>query len=56
MNAPRALTISTAGLIGLRHRDFGDLGPSRPVGAVRNRIVVYASFEPSQHPDTRRAG
>ena len=34
-----ALTISTAGLIGLRHRDFGDLGPSRPVGAVRDRIV-----------------
>jgi putative exporter of polyketide antibiotics len=43
-----ALTISTAGLIGLRHRDLGDLGPSRPVGAVRDRIVVYASFEPSQ--------
>jgi hypothetical protein len=40
-----ALTISTLGLIGLRHRDLGDLGPSRPVGAVRDRIVAYASFE-----------
>jgi ABC-2 type transport system permease protein len=44
-----ALTISTAGLIGLRHRDLGDLGPSRPVSAVRDRIVGYASFEPSRH-------
>jgi putative exporter of polyketide antibiotics len=43
-----ALTIGAAGLIGLRHRDLGDLGPSRPVGAVRDRIVAYASFEPSQ--------
>jgi ABC-2 type transport system permease protein len=43
-----ALTIGTAGLIGLRHRDLGDLGPSRPVGAVRDRIVAYASFDPSQ--------
>ena len=43
-----ALTISAAGLIGLRHRDLGDLGPSRPVSAVRDRIVVYASFEPSR--------
>jgi ABC-2 type transport system permease protein len=43
-----ALTISTAGLIGLRHRDLGDLGPSRPLAAVRDRIVVYASFEPSR--------
>ena len=41
-----ALTISTAGLIGLRRRDLGDLGPSRPVAAVRDRIVAYASFEP----------
>jgi ABC-2 type transport system ATP-binding protein len=37
-----------AGLIGLRHRDLGDLGPSRPLGAVRDRIVVYESFEPSR--------
>jgi hypothetical protein len=43
-----ALTISAAGLIGLRHRDLGDLGPSRPVSAVRDRIVVYASFDPSR--------
>jgi ABC-2 type transport system permease protein len=43
-----ALTISTAGLIGLRHRDLGDLGPSRPLGAVRDRIVVYTSSEPSR--------
>jgi hypothetical protein len=42
------LTISTAGLIGLRHRDLGDLGPSRPLGAVRDRIVVYASFDPAR--------
>ena len=41
-----ALTISTLGLIGLRRRDLGDLGPSRPAGAVRDRIVAYASFEP----------
>ena len=37
-----ALTIS----IGLRRRDLGDLGPSRPASAVRDRIVAYASFEP----------
>jgi hypothetical protein len=43
-----ALTISAAGLIGLRHRDLGDLGPSRPVSAVRDRIVAYGSFEPSR--------
>jgi ABC-2 type transport system permease protein len=42
-----ALTISTADLIGLRRRDLGDLGPSRPVAAVRDRIVAYASFETS---------
>jgi hypothetical protein len=42
------LTISTAGLIGLRHRDLGELGPSRPLGAVRDRIVDYATFEPSR--------
>ena len=43
-----ALTISTVGLIGLRRRDLGDLGPSRPVGAIRDRIVAYASFELSR--------
>ena len=43
-----ALTISAAGLIGLRHRDLGDLGPSHPVSAVRDRIVAYASFDPSR--------
>jgi hypothetical protein len=55
--APRlcavALTISTLGLLGLRRRDLGDLGPSRPVGAVRDRIVAYASFEPG--PEDRPA-
>jgi hypothetical protein len=43
-----ALTISTAGLAGLRRRDLGDLGPSRLVGAIRDRIAAYASFDPSQ--------
>jgi hypothetical protein len=45
-----ALTISTVGLTGLRRRDLGDLGPSRPVSALRDRIVAYAreSLEPSQ--------
>jgi hypothetical protein len=43
-----ALTISTVGLAGLRRRDLGDLGPSRPGGAIRDRIVAYASFDPSQ--------
>ena len=43
-----ALTISTAGLAGLRRRDVGDLGPSRLVGAIRDRIAAYASFDPSQ--------
>ena len=38
-----ALTNSTVGLAGLRHRDLGDLGPSRPVGAVRDWLVAYAS-------------
>ena len=41
------LTVLT-GLIGLRHRDLGDLGPSRPGGAIRDRIVAYASFDPSR--------
>jgi len=43
-----ALTISMVGLVGLQRRDLGDLGPSRPVSAIRDRIVAYASFEPSQ--------
>jgi len=37
-----ALAIATAGLAGLRRRDLGDLGPSRPVAAVRDRIAAYA--------------
>lgn len=47
------LTNSTLGLIGLRRRDLGDLGSSRPVGAVCDRIVAYASFEPG--PEDRPA-
>ena len=49
-----ALTISAVGLAGLRRRDLGDLGPSRPVRAVRDRIVAYAkeSVEPSQQATT----
>jgi ABC-2 type transport system permease protein len=45
-----ALTTSALGLVALRRRDVGDLGPSRPVGAVRDRIVAYVSesAEPSQ--------
>jgi ABC-2 type transport system permease protein len=45
-----ALAMTVAGLAGLRRRDLGDLGPSRPVGAVRDRIIAYASesSEPSQ--------
>ena len=43
-----ALTISAVGLAGLRRRDLGDLGPSGQVGAIRDRLVAYASFEPSQ--------
>jgi ABC-2 type transport system permease protein len=45
-----ALALSLAGLAGLRRRDLGDLGPSRPVGAVRDRIAAYAreDFGPSQ--------
>jgi ABC-2 type transport system permease protein len=37
------LTFSAAGLAGLRRRDLGDLGPSRPVGAIGDRIVAYAA-------------
>jgi hypothetical protein len=50
-----ALTISAVGLAGLQRRDLGDLGPTRPVGAIGDRFVAYASFEPSQQatgPDT----
>ncbi|HSR86936.1 MAG TPA: ABC transporter permease, partial [Streptosporangiaceae bacterium] len=36
------LMIGTVGLVALRRRDVGDLGPSLPVGAVRDRIVAYA--------------
>jgi ABC-2 type transport system permease protein len=43
-----ALAIGTVGLFGLRRRDLGDLGPSHPEGAIRDRIVAYASFDPSQ--------
>jgi ABC-2 type transport system ATP-binding protein len=53
---PVALTISAAGLIGLRHRDLGDLGPSRPVSAVRERIVAYGSYEPSPASRGARVG
>ena len=44
-----ALTIGTVGLLGLRRRDLGDLGPSRPVGVIRDQIVADAreSIEPS---------
>jgi hypothetical protein len=43
-----ALTIGAVGLAGLRRRDLGDLGPSHPVGTIRDRLAAYASFEPSQ--------
>jgi ABC-2 type transport system permease protein len=54
-----ALTISTIGLVGLRRRDLGDLGPSRPVGALSDWIVGHArnSFEPPRQVaeyDTKR--
>jgi len=51
-----ALALSTAGLVGLRRRDLGDLGPSRPVGAVRDRIVAYAKAlsHPSKPQNTTR--
>jgi ABC-2 type transport system permease protein len=49
-----AVAISTVGLVGLRRRDLGDLGPTRPVGAVRERILTYAreDFGPSQQATT----
>jgi hypothetical protein len=53
MSADRAPTGHAGGTIGLRRRDLGDLGPSRPFGAVRDRIVAYASFEPG--PEDRPA-
>jgi len=42
-------------LAGLRRRDLGDLGPSRPVGTIRDRIVAYArdDFGPSQQATAR---
>jgi ABC-2 type transport system permease protein len=45
-----ALALSAAGLVGLRRRDIGDVGPSRQVAAVRDWFVAYAneSIEPSQ--------
>jgi ABC-2 type transport system permease protein len=45
-----ALIIGAVGLLGLRRRDIGDLGPTRPVAALRDRIVAYAAVvgEPSQ--------
>jgi ABC-2 type transport system permease protein len=50
-----ALAISTVGLAGLRRRDLGDLGPSRPVSALRDRIVAYAREDhgPSQQAPAR---
>jgi ABC-2 type transport system permease protein len=41
-----ALALSTAGLGALRRRDLGDLGPSRPVGSVRDRFIAYARESP----------
>jgi ABC-2 type transport system permease protein len=41
-----ALALSTAGLAALRRRDLGDLGPSRPVGSVRDRFIAYARESP----------
>jgi hypothetical protein len=37
-----ALMISAVGLIALRRRDVGDLGPSLAVRAVRDRFLAYA--------------
>ena len=50
-----ALAIGTVGLAGLRRRDLGDLGPARPVGAIRGRFVAYASFDPSQQAAEHQA-
>jgi hypothetical protein len=50
-----ALTINTVGLLCLRRRDVGDLGPSRPAGAIRDRIIAYASFNPAQQAEEHRA-
>lgn len=36
-----ALALMAAGLIGLRRRDLGDLGPSRLASAVLNRLAEY---------------
>ena len=50
-----ALAIATAGLAGLRRRDLGDLGPSHPVTAVRDRIAAYArdDYGPSRQAAAR---
>jgi len=36
-----ALALSMTGLAGLRHRDLGDLGPSRLTAHVRDRLADY---------------
>ncbi len=36
-----ALALSTAGLVGLRRRDLGDLGPTGLGGPVRDWLVEY---------------
>jgi ABC-2 type transport system permease protein len=45
-----ALAIGAVGLAGLRRRDLGDLGPSRPVSAILERIFAYTreDYGPSQ--------
>ena len=48
-----ALALGLVGLAGLRHRDLGDLGPSHPVGAIRDRVISYASFDPSEQATAR---
>jgi ABC-2 type transport system permease protein len=36
-----ALALTVTGLAGLRRRDIGDLGPSRPTGRVLDRLTDY---------------
>jgi ABC-2 type transport system permease protein len=36
-----ALALSVTGLVGLRRRDLGDLGPSRLTGPLRDRLADY---------------
>jgi ABC-2 type transport system permease protein len=47
-----ALALSAVGLVGLRRRDLGDLGPSRLVGPIRDWLAEYVreSMELSQQP------